>query len=127
MELCADYAALGEWASARAQALAAVPIRAHNPAVTPFAGQLRWNETEALIRGGDLDRARQDLALFDVQVGQRRRYRIAYLRAESVLTAALGEDSRPSLKQALELAAEMDLPGEAAAIRAALELAASAN
>jgi hypothetical protein len=123
VELCADYASRGDWPSAHAQALAALPLRAHYPAVTPFAGQLRWYETEALIRGGDLALAQQDLALFDSQVGGRRRYRLTYLRAAAVLAAALGQPAWPFLSQALALAQEMELPGEAGQLEALLRAA----
>jgi len=117
VELCADHAVRGEWNEAASQARVAAPIRAHYPAVTPFAGQLRWYETEALIRAGDLDLARQDLALFDAQVGERRRYRLAYLRARMALAQALAEDARPYEQAALVLAREMELPGEIAALK----------
>jgi hypothetical protein len=120
VELCADYALAGDWTNAHAQAQRALPVRARNPTVTPFAGQLRWYETEALIRGGDQEMARKDLALFDAQIGNRRRYRLAYLRSMAVLDSAMSKDPQPYLRQALQLAEEMDLPGEAWPLCAAL-------
>jgi predicted ATPase len=113
-ELCADYAEAGDWQAAYAQAQRALPIRAANPTVTAFAGQTRWYETEALLRSGDLASAVADLQRFDKQIDDRRRYRIAYLRALAVLRQHQGEIDQPNAhrRAAVELAEAIGLPGE---------------
>jgi len=99
-------------------------VRANNSSVTPFAGQIRWYETEALLRGGEAEAAREDLLRFDKQIGERRRYRIAYLRALAVAdgfgavseATPLPETAVASglshLREAAALAEVIGLPGE---------------
>jgi hypothetical protein len=119
-ELCADFASAGEWGQALDQARRALAQRAHNAAVTPFAGQIRWYETEALVRGGELASAVGDLDRFDRQVGERQRYRVAYLRAKAVLAEAArqgeptghSESAANYLTEAKALAEVMGLPAE---------------
>ncbi|HEY3231333.1 MAG TPA: hypothetical protein VGJ87_19045, partial [Roseiflexaceae bacterium] len=113
-ELCADYAEAGDWQSAYAQAQRALSIRATKPTMTAFAGQTRWYETEALLRAGDTTSAVEDLQRFDRQIGDRRRYRIAYLRGLAVLQQYQGEPSQANAQRhaAIALASSIDLPGE---------------
>jgi DNA-binding SARP family transcriptional activator/predicted ATPase len=111
-ELCADYAEVGDWHMAYVQVQRALPIRTANPTVTPFAGQTRWYETEALIRGGDITTALEDVQRFDRQIGGRDRYRIAYLRAMAVLTPGETDQANAYRQAAVALAKSINLPGE---------------
>jgi hypothetical protein len=76
-ELCADCALAGQWQEAYAHALKALALRDY----TILRGGLaRWHETEALLRGGSTDQAREDVRRFGERAGNKRRYRIPYLR-----------------------------------------------
>ena len=120
--LCADYAVMGDWAAAHTRALQAVEARAHNQAVTAFAGLTRHFETEALARGGSAETAEEDLGRFDSQTAEKPRYRIAFHRAVAALAEQRGDSAEAMghLQAAAEGAEQMALPGETWAIQAAL-------
>jgi hypothetical protein len=77
-------------------------------------GLARWHETEALLRVGSADQAREGVRLFGERVGNKQRYRIPYLRALAVLAQWDGdtEQAIAHLQEAAQLAEEIGLPGE---------------
>jgi hypothetical protein len=124
--LCADYAEVEDWHMAYAQVQRTLPVRAANPTVTPFAGQTRWYETEALIRGGAIASAIEDVQHFDRQIGGRDRYRIAYLRAMAVLQSGETDQANIYRQAAVAPAESIGLPGELWALYAGLGQASQA-
>ena len=74
-----------------------------------------WYETEALLRGGDGDLARAEVARLGAIVGNNRRYRLILLRSQAVLAQWDGavDQAIRLLQAALTLAQEIGLPGEA--------------
>jgi tetratricopeptide (TPR) repeat protein len=120
-ELCADHAVRGDWHMAVSQARVAMQARRRHTAV--YVGRVRWYETEALVRAGEVDIAAEDVRQFGQQVGDTSRFRIAYLRAEAVVSDARGqaEAAISALEQARALAETCGLPGEMWPIDAALE------
>ncbi len=110
-ELCADYALAQQWQPAYTCALEAAAER--DPTIM-HGGLARWHETEALLRGGSVEQAREEVRRFGERVGNRRRYRIPYLRSLAVLAQWDGntEQAIVHLQQAVQLAEEIGLPGE---------------
>jgi hypothetical protein len=119
-ELCADYAALGDWAQAAKQARRALAARAQHSAC--YVGRTRWCETEALVRAGELAQAVDDVQRFGARVGGSPRLRIAYLRAQAVVDLAHRQLTQAidGLEAARKLAQACDLVGELWPIAAAL-------
>jgi tetratricopeptide (TPR) repeat protein len=109
--LCADYALAGRWHNAYEAGRLAAETR--NPALLHTAFS-RWLETEALIRGGEWERAQRDVARLGEQLGENRRLRIPYLRCQAVMDAAAGRPAAACrhLKEAADLARALALPGE---------------
>jgi predicted ATPase/DNA-binding SARP family transcriptional activator len=118
-ELCADYALAEQWQSAYTYAGKAEAMRDHT---FLHGGLARWHETEALLRGGSTDQAREEVRRFGERVGNKRRYRIPYLRALAVLARWDGDTEQAivHLQQAVQLAEEIGLPGELWQLLAAL-------
>ena len=118
-ELCADCALAGQWQEAYPYALKAAALR--HPTIM-YGGLARWHETEALLRGGSVEQAREEVHRFGERVGNRRRYRIPYLRSLAVLAQWDGdtEQAISHLQQAVQLAEEIGLPGELWQLLAAL-------
>ena len=80
-ELCAVYAMAGEWTQAHDYARQVLAFHAGSD-VLPM-GMVGWYETEALLRGGDDDLARAEIARLDKVVGDNRRYRLPLLRSHA--------------------------------------------
>jgi hypothetical protein len=74
----------------------------------------RYYETEALLRAGDCARAEADVQRLGEHLGTNRRYLLVYLRMHVLLDRATGAHTLAisHLLQALDLAAQMGLPGE---------------
>ncbi len=110
-ELCADCALAGQWQEAYGYALKAGALRDET---IIYGGLTRWHEIEALLRGGKADQAREEVRRFGERVGNKRRYRIPYLRAEAVLAQWENEIDQAitHLEAAQDLAEQLDLPGE---------------
>ena len=138
-ELCADRALAGDWKAAQAYARQALAGRGRMNG--PFSGLTRWLEIEALVRGGQMQAARDDVQRFATAYGDSPRFRLAWLRALAELdiwpnewrgeTAAIegGPATMPQpgvqaaithLREAAALAEQMGLPGEIWEINAAL-------
>jgi tetratricopeptide (TPR) repeat protein len=123
--LCADYACVGDWASAHTHARQALAHRRYDAL---YLGLTRWHETEALLRGGDEEIARADAAHFGALVADDEygadnpRFQIPYHRCLAVLATWEGDTTQAivQLEAALILADEMQLPGEQWSILAAL-------
>jgi tetratricopeptide (TPR) repeat protein len=120
-KLCAVAAMAANRGEAHAEALPAARLRDEAPTQGTEALH-RHLEVEALLHGGDGDLARVQLERFGEAVGENRRLRLAYLRALAVLSRWDGESSAAlgRLREALQLAEEIGLPGELWQIEASL-------
>lgn len=118
--LCANRALAGDWEEAHAYALKSASARDEAPTPLMRMDFARHHETEALLRGGDAERAREDINILGERVGDNRRFRLAYLRASAVIERWDGEEERAieRLREGALLAEEMGLPGESWQIRA---------
>ncbi len=122
--LCMSYALSEEWMEAHACALQALSMRND---LWPYPGHFTfWYETEALVRGGDIELAKEMVQRFCTSAGEggeeNRRYRLAYLCALAVL-ASWGNETDQAiahLQEAAQLSEEIGLPGERWQIEAAL-------
>ncbi len=112
--LCANRALAGDWKSAYTYALEAAAVRKDIETSLPFIDFLRYFETEALLRGGDEERAREDVRRLGAGSRTNRRQRLPYLRALATLAEFDGEtrEALASLQEAAVLANEIGLPGE---------------
>jgi tetratricopeptide (TPR) repeat protein len=112
--LCANRVLAGDWKSAFTYALEAVAVRKDIETSLPFIDFLRYYETEALLRGGDEEWAREEVQRLGARITPNRRQRLAYLRARATLAEFDGETSEAlaSLQEAAMLAKEIGLPGE---------------
>jgi tetratricopeptide (TPR) repeat protein len=114
--LCAVYALEGDWIRAVEHAQNAVQLRAETNNERGFhAPRLKhWLETEALLRGGQDDLAREGVRHLGETTEPNERLRVTYLCALAVLEVWDGqlERSIKSLREALELALEIGLPSE---------------
>jgi len=120
--LCANRALAGDWKSAYTYALETVAVRKDIETSLPFIDFLRYFETEALLRGGDEERAREDVRRLGAGSRTNRRQRLPYLRALATLAEFDGEtrEALASLQEAAVLANEIGLPGELWQIEVAL-------
>ncbi len=110
--LCADAALAGDWATARAFGRQALAYRDYQ--FLPLFVMPHWLETEALLRGGDVELAREDTRRWGELVGRVPRFRVGYLRSLALL-AAWDDDNGQAvayLREAHTLAQEIGLPGE---------------
>ncbi len=120
-ELCADYTLLERWDEAT-ECAQQVASGKSNLFVMVF-GLDRWYVTEALVRGGYIALATEDLERWKKRIEQSPRHRISYLRAVAVLARAQGqiEEAMLALQEALAIAQELRLEGEQRSIEAALQ------
>jgi DNA-binding SARP family transcriptional activator len=120
--LCANRALAGDWKSAHAYALETVAVRNDIETSLLFIDFIRYHETEALLRGGDEERAREDVQRFGASIRTNRRQRLPYLRAQATLAQWDGEtrEAMAYLQEAANLANEIGLPGELWQIQVAL-------
>ena len=112
-ELCAVHALAEEWEQAHTYAKQTVQLLAEGE--LPPMGTTGWFETEALLRGGDIDLARAEVERVAKAIGSNRRLRLPLLRSQAVLARWDGDAAQAivHLESALVLAREMELPGEA--------------
>ena len=113
-ELCALYAAVGDWAQAYAYARQVTHPMHEDEPLLPF-NLTGWCETAALLRGGEDAAARAGIARLGKAVGNNRRYRLILLRSQAVLAEWDGAAAQAirHLHAALALAQAIGLPGEA--------------
>ncbi len=111
-ELCAIHAEAGDWGQAHRYARQTLQAR-EDGSLLPMA-LTGWYETEALLRGGDGDQARAEVARLGAIVGNNRRYRLILLRSQAVVAQWDGavDEAIRLLQAALTLAQEIGLPGE---------------
>ncbi len=110
-ELCAVHALRGEWDDAYGYAKEVLAF--HAGGSLPSMGLTGWYETEALLRGGDGELARAEVARI-AKVTKSARYRLPLLRSQAVLAEWDGDVAQAiaHLEAALALAREIGLPGE---------------
>jgi tetratricopeptide (TPR) repeat protein len=120
--LCANRALAGDWKSAYAYALETRAVRNDSETSLLFIDFLRSYETEALLRGGAEERAREEVQRIGAGSKTNRRQRLPYLRALATLAQWDGEmrEAIEHLQEAAVLAKEIGLPGELWQIQAAL-------
>ena len=120
--LCANSALAGDWKSAYTYALEAVAVRKDIETSLPFIDFLRYFEIEALLRGGEEGRAREEVQRLGEGSRTTWRQRLPYLRALATLAQWDGEtrEALASLQEAAVLAHEIGLPGELWQIEVAL-------
>ncbi|NKQ36004.1 MAG: AAA family ATPase [Chloroflexi bacterium] len=111
-ELCALHALAGDWGQARVYARQTLQSR-EDDSLLPM-GFTGWYETEALLRGGDGDRARAEVERLGKVVGNNSRYRLPLLRSQAVLAQWEGRPAQAitHLEAALALAQKIGLPDE---------------
>jgi tetratricopeptide (TPR) repeat protein len=112
--LCADESAAGNWAEAFTYAQHGLAIREAFPPPQTYARLLQWHDTEALVRGGEAERAAQDVERMRPMAEAWVRYRIPYLRASAALAQREGkvEQAEAHLREAASIAESLGLPGE---------------
>jgi hypothetical protein len=120
--LCADHALAADWTAAHTFASQARAVR-HYAQLYP--GFTRALETEALLRGGDVEHAGEDVKRMGEQaakLAENQRYRMQYLRARAVWRGwhSESEQAIQDLQAAAELALTMGLPSELWQIHVAL-------
>lgn len=120
LDLCADYALMGEWK--KAQAYAGQALEQEMIGAWLFSGFQIWLLTAALLRGGDAVQARQTTQHFAGRVGDNPRYQIPCRRSLALL-AEHDDDlagAAAHLEAALAQAREITLPGEEGSLLADL-------
>lgn len=111
-ELCALYAARGDWEQAYLYAKQiSHPMHEDEP-LLPF-NLTGWYETEALLRGGEDGLARAGVTRLAAAVGDNRRYRLILLRSQAVLAQWDGDRGHALGARQAALVQEIGLPGEA--------------
>jgi tetratricopeptide (TPR) repeat protein len=83
--LCANRALAGDWKTAYTYALETVAVRKDIETSLLFIDFIRYYETEALLRGGDEEWAREDVQRLGARITTNRRLRLPYLRALATL------------------------------------------
>ena len=121
-QLCMHYALAGEWERAYQYALKAITQRKRHAVALIVWDFSRQYETEALLRAGDLSQVRAEVHQQGERLGLYPRSRIPYLRSLATFTAWDGhsEQAIGHLREAAELTADLELPGEQWQIQAAL-------
>jgi len=120
--LCANRALAGDWKSAYSYALETVAVRNDLESSLLFIDFMRYHETEALLRGGDEERAREEVQRLRASIRTNRRLRLSYLRSQATLAQWDREtkEAIASLQEAAVLASEIGLPGELWQVQVAL-------
>jgi DNA-binding SARP family transcriptional activator len=120
--LCANRALADDHEAAHRYALDSVRIRDAAPAHLMWLDFARYHETEALLRGGDEELARENTKRFGERVEGNRRFRLVHQRMLAVLAEWGGRtrEALAHLQQASILAKEIGLPGELWQIWAAM-------
>jgi DNA-binding SARP family transcriptional activator/predicted ATPase len=111
-ELCTDCALANSWSEAALYAREALTQRKYD--VLPLVIPARWAETEAFLRGGEVELARKDAQRWGEVIGSIPRFRVGYLRSLAVLAQWDGNPIQAIayLQEANTLAEKMGLAGE---------------
>ncbi len=120
--LCATCALASDWKSAYSYAVETVAVRNELASSLLFIDFLRCYETEALLRGGEEERAAEEVQRLEASSKANRRLRLSSLRAQATLAQWKGEmqEALASFHEAEVLATAMGLPGELWQVQAAL-------
>ena len=120
--LCANRALAGDREAAHRYALDSVGIRDAAPARLMWLDFVRHHETEAFLRGGSWELAREGVKCLGERVGGNRRFRLVHLRMLAVLAEWDGQigEALACLQESRTLAEDIGLPGELWQIWAAL-------
>jgi predicted ATPase/DNA-binding SARP family transcriptional activator len=112
--LCANRALADDQEAAHRYALDSIRIRDAAPARLMWLDFVRYHETEALLRGGEEQLAREDTKRFGERVGGNRRFRLVHLRMVAVIAEWDGRtrEALARLREAGTLAREIGLQGE---------------
>jgi tetratricopeptide (TPR) repeat protein len=112
--LCANRALAEDQEAVLRYALDSVRIRNAAPARLMWLDFVRYHETEALLRGGDEELAREDTKRFGERVGGNRRFRLVHLRMLAAIAEWDGRtrEALARLREAGTLAREIGLQGE---------------
>jgi tetratricopeptide (TPR) repeat protein len=112
--LCANRALAGDWEAAYRYALESVKIRDAAPVRLLLLDFARYYETEALLRGGNEELAREDVKRLGERVGGDRRFRLVHLRMLAALDRWDGQttEALARLREARALAEEIGPPDE---------------
>jgi tetratricopeptide (TPR) repeat protein len=121
-QLCMNCAVAGQWGQAHTYAVQAIAARESVERAIILLDFTPQYETEALLRGGDEQQAREALHQLGEGLGPSPRLRIPYLQAVAVLAAWEGhrEQALGHLAEAARLAADLGLPAEQWQIQATL-------
>ncbi len=122
---CAHYALAGDWANAYATARRVGSLRQSVSARLVAFDFLRYYETEALLRNGDVALAWEEWRRLGKQLTddpQDRRHQLVYLRMQALLALNGGDHTGAdaSLSDALHIAEKIGLPTEQRQIHALL-------
>jgi tetratricopeptide (TPR) repeat protein len=119
-ELCADAALAGKWEEAARYARQALVYRKYG--VLPLVVSVRWLETEALLRAGEVELAREDARRWGEVIGRAPYFRARHLRSLAALAEWAGEveEAVAWLEEAGRLAEAIGLPEEQRQIAAKL-------
>ncbi|MBI1882136.1 MAG: hypothetical protein HYR94_28510, partial [Chloroflexi bacterium] len=111
-KLCVDAGLAGDWATAHTLARQALSYRDYR--TLPLFVMPHWPETEALLRGGDVELAREDVQRWGQLVESIPRFRVGYLRSLALLAEWQGDRMQAiaHLEEALALSEAIGLPGE---------------
>jgi len=120
--LCATCALAGDWKSAYTYAVETVAVRNDLASSLLFIDFLRSYEMEALLRGGDEERAGEEVQRLGASSRANQRLHLSYLRTRATLAQWNGEvqEAIASLQEAEVLATAIVLPGELWQVQAAL-------
>ena len=120
--LCLHSAVAGEWETACRYALQAIAERKRTDAGLVWLDFSSHYETDALLHSGQERHAREAVQRLGERLGANRRFRISYLRSLALLAEWDRHDIQAiaHLREAAELAAEIDLPEEQWQIQARL-------
>ncbi len=121
-QLCMNYAVAGQWAQAHMYAVQAMALRESFERAMILLDFSHRYETEALLRGGDEQQAREAMHRLGERLGRSPRFRVPYLQSLAMLSAWEGhrEQAIGHLREAAVLAADLGLPAEQWQIQAAL-------
>jgi tetratricopeptide (TPR) repeat protein len=110
--LCVDAALVGDWQTAHHYARQALSHRDYEGLPQFIAPH--WPETEALLRGGDIELACEDARRWGELVGHIPRYRPLYLRSLALLAEWEGnvDQAIAYIEEAYSLAEAIGLPDE---------------
>jgi tetratricopeptide (TPR) repeat protein len=112
--MCVNRGLAGDWETATQYAIYTRPLRASADAILFMMGFTSPYETEALLRGGYVEWAHEEVEQLGRRMGINRRFHICYLRSRALLAQYDGkpEQAIVFLHEAASLAEEIGIPRE---------------